>query len=184
MDLFPGVETALNLSINPGSNEVITVRETDDAFVIESRRYGHGVGMSQRGAQRMAGKYAFTYEQILRFYYPGMTLETVSYTASAAPKIQHQFLSTPGPAATPTPRPTLMPVSATPAPGEYRVTVGNIGVNSYLNLRAEPNTQAEVLRQLYFGQALIVVRDLGDWLLVKTDDAQGYVMSQFVVKEK
>ena len=184
LDLFPGVETALNLSINPGSNEVITVRETDDAFVIESRRYGHGVGMSQRGAQRMAGKYAFTYEQILRFYYPGMTLETVSYTASAAPKIQHQFLSTPGPAATPTPRPTLMPVSATPAPGEYRVTVGNIGVNSYLNLRAEPNTQAEVLRQLYFGQALIVVRDLGDWLLVKTDDAQGYVMSQFVVKEK
>ena len=184
LDLFPGVETALNLSINPGSNEVITVRETDDAFVIESRRYGHGVGMSQRGAQRMAGKYAFTYEQILRFYYPGMTLETVAYTASAAPKIRHQFLATPGPAATPTPRPTLMPVSATPAPGEYRVTVGNIGVNSYLNLRAEPNTQAEVLRQLYFGQALIVVRDLGDWLLVKTDDAQGYVMAQFVVKEK
>lgn len=182
LDLFPTVESALNLSINPGSNEVISIRETEDAFVIESRRYGHGVGMSQRGAQRMAGKYAFTYDQILRFYYPGMTLETVSYTFSAAPMLTHQFLATPGPAASPTPRPTLMPLSATPGPGEYKVTVGNIGVNSYLNLRAEPNTQSEVLRQLYFGQPLMVVQDLGEWLLVKTDSIQGYVMAQFVVK--
>jgi len=184
LDLFPTVESALGLSINAGSNEIITVRETDDAFIIESRRYGHGVGMSQRGAQWMAGKYGMTYEQILRFYYPGMTLDTVSYAYALPTPLAHQFLATPGPAATPTTRPTLMPLSLTPGPGEYRVKVGNIGVNSYLNLREAPNTSAGVLRQLYFGQPLIVVQELEDWLLVKTDDAEGYVMNQFTVKEK
>ena len=34
--------------------------------------------------------------------------------------------------------------------------ITTIGVNSYLNLRAEPSTQADVLRQLYYGQELIV----------------------------
>ena len=32
----------------------------------------HGVGMSQRGAQRMAGVYGKTCEEILSFYYPGV----------------------------------------------------------------------------------------------------------------
>ena len=96
--------------------------------------------------------------------------------------MSRQFLATPGPAATPTPRPTLMPVLQTPGPNEYKVRVTNIGVNSYLNLRAQPNTQSGVLRQLYYGQELIVTQELGDWLLVKTDSAAGYVMAQYVEK--
>lgn len=182
LDIFPTVESALGLSINAVRNEVITLRETDTAFEVESRRYGHGVGMSQRGAQWMAGKYGFTYEQILRFYYPGMELTSLSYTFSLPAQVSRQFLSTPGPAATPTPRPTLMPLSSTPGPNQYVVKVGNIGVNSYLNLRDAPNTSAAVLRQLYYNQPLLVIEDQGDWLLVKTDDAQGYVMSQFTVR--
>ena len=38
--------------------------------------YGHGIGMSQNGAQAMA-KRGWTYEQILGFFYGGTTLETV-----------------------------------------------------------------------------------------------------------
>ncbi len=182
LDLFPLVESALNLSINGGSNEIMTIRETDTDFILESRRYGHGVGMSQRGAQRMAEGYQWTYEQILRFYYPGMRLENMTYTFALPTALSQRFLSTPGPAATPTPRPTLMPVSSTPSPGQYKVTVSNIGVNSYLNLRSEPNTQAPVLRQLYYGQELIVTREMEDWLQVRTDDAAGYVMTSFVKK--
>ena len=182
LDVFPLVENALNLSINAGSNEIITVRETDSAFVVESRRYGHGVGMSQRGAQQMAGVHKWTYEQILRFYYPGMTLKTLTYSFTLPSALSGRFLATPGPAATPSPRPTPMPVLSTPGPGEYQVTVSNIGVNSYLNLRSEPNTQATVIRQLYYGQPLIVTEDLGEWLRVRTDDVTGYVMSSFVQK--
>ena len=180
LDIFPQVEQSLNLSINGGSNELITVRETNAAFVLESRRFGHGVGMSQRGAQYMARLYRWTYDQILRFYYPGMELETVNYTFSMPSKLDSRFLATPGPAATPTPRPTVMPVLTTPGPREYKVRVTNIGVNSYLNLRAQPNTQAEVIRQLYYGQELIVTDEAGDWLTVHTDDLTGYVMKEFV----
>ncbi len=182
LDLFPLVESALNLSINGGRNEIITVRETDSTFVLESRRYGHGVGMSQRGAQRMAGDFHWTYDQILRFYYPGMEIKKMAYTFTLPEPVNSRFLATPGPAATPTPRPTLIPVSSTPGPEEYRIRVTNIGITSYLNLRAEPTTQSAVLRQLYYGQELIVTKDLGEWLQVRADDAAGYVMSSFVTK--
>ena len=49
-----------------------------------NRRYGHGVGMSQRGAQyrALAGQ---TYEQILGFYYEGATLTTVDTKAPDLP---------------------------------------------------------------------------------------------------
>lgn len=182
LDLFPLVEKALNLSINAGSNEIITVKESAAAFTLESRRFGHGVGMSQRGAQYMAGLYRWTYDQILRFYYPGMQLDTVTYTAVLEPKLDSRFLTTPGPAATPTPRPTVMPVLNTPGPQEYKVKVTNIGENSYLNMRAQPSTQADIIRLLYYGQELIVTHEESDWLTVRTDDLNGYVMKEFVQK--
>ena len=180
LELFPDVEKALDLSINAGSNELITVEETENAFLIQSRRFGHGVGMSQRGAQRMAGAYQWTYDQILRFYYPGLQVEKKQYHFTMPAPLTSQFLVTPGPAPTPTPRPTAFPLASTPAPGEYLVAVTNIGVNSYLNLRSAPNTQAEVLRQLYYGQQLIVTAESGDWLAVRADGLTGYVMKEFV----
>ena len=180
LDIFPLVESALDLSINGGRNELITVRETDAAFVLESRRFGHGVGMSQRGAQRMADIYHWTYDHILRFYYPGMQVAAVNYTYAQPTPLARTFLTTPGPAATPTPRPTAQPLTVTPGPGQYRVTVTNIGVNSYLNMRAAPNTQADVLRQLYYGQQLIVLEEGEQWLKVALDGLTGYVMKDFV----
>lgn len=73
-----------------------------------------------------------------------------------------------------------MPVASTPGPGEYRVAVTNIGVNSYLNLRKEPSTQAEVVRQLFYGQELIVTGEANGWLAVRTDGLTGYVMQEYV----
>jgi len=180
LDIFPAVESTLGLSINGGSNEIMTIQETDSAFILESRRYGHGVGMSQRGAQCMAGNYDWNYLQILRFYYPGMDLKTLNYTFAMPKALGQTFLSTPAPAATPTPRPTAQPLRSTPGPDQSMVIVNNIGVNSYLNLRAEANTQSAVLRQLYYGQQLIVLQDMGEWLQVRTDDITGYVMRSFV----
>ena len=180
LDIFPFVESTLNLSINGGSNEIMTIRETETAFILESRRYGHGVGMSQRGAQCMAGNYDWNYLQILRFYYPGMDLKTLNYSFSLPKPLGQSFLSTPAPAATPTPRPTAQPLQTTPGPNQSLVIVDNIGVNSYLNLRAEPNTQSSVTKQLYYGQQLIVLEDLGEWLKVRMDDLTGFVMRSFV----
>lgn len=174
------VEKAMNLSINATDNEVVTITEKEDHFLIESRRYGHGVGMSQRGAQWMAANYGMDHRQILSFYYPGMQLQKYLYTHKMPAPVQNHFLATPGPAATPTPRPTPMALLSTPAPNETLVEVTNIGVNSYLNMRAKNSTTSEVLRQLYYGQKLFVVEDQGDWLKVRMDQLVGYVMKEYV----
>ena len=184
LEIFPTLESALGLSINGGSNELMRIRETENAFILESRRYGHGVGMSQRGAQWMAATYQWTFQQILRFYYPGVTLKNISYSFVLPSPIARTFLATPGPAATPTPRPTLAPLLQTPGPNEYTVKVTNIGVTSYLNLRAEPNTKSAVLSQLYYGQPLLVLQEQGEWLQVKTDELTGYVMAEFVARDQ
>lgn len=44
------------------------------AHYISGKGYGHGVGLSQYGAQ-FAAKEGYTYEEILSIYYPGTTLE-------------------------------------------------------------------------------------------------------------
>ncbi len=181
--VFPTVESLGQLDINMGSNnEIVTVRETEDAFWIEARRFGHGVGMSQRGAQWMALEYGMSCEDILAFYYPGASFRKASYAGYVLPSpVGAVFLATPGPAATPTPRPTLMPVEKTSARALYMAAVTNIGENSYLNLRSAPSMNAPVLRQLYYGQALCVLEETGDgWLHVCTDDAEGYVSAAFV----
>ncbi len=185
LPIFPDAKNALNLAINGDSNEIITVRETEDSFVIESRRYGHGVGMSQRGAEWMAQENGSTFDQILQFYYPGMTLVKMKAQASPQPPIDAAFLATPGPPATPTPRPTLMPVSQTPGPEQWQAKVTLIAENSTLNLRGEPSLVGPVIRQLYYGQKLLVLEELPEgWLKVKTDAMEGYVMASFVEKDE
>ena len=75
---YGGLESSIGLSINSDNNEIVSIRETDDAFVLEFRRWGHGVGLSQRGAQWMAQSHGMSYAQILDFYYPGTTRVTLS----------------------------------------------------------------------------------------------------------
>ncbi|SES82339.1 SpoIID/LytB domain-containing protein [Anaerobranca gottschalkii] len=50
------------------------VEQTEGGFYITAGRFGHGVGMSQRGAQQMAAAHNKTYDQILAFYFVGTTL--------------------------------------------------------------------------------------------------------------
>ena len=181
--VFSAIEPWLGLSINGSNNEILTVREENDRFVIESRRYGHGVGMSQRGAQWMAGQYGWTYDQILRFYYPGLALKKTDTQVTLPPAVSAAFLTTPGPAATPTPRHTLMPASDQLKAGEWRVKVTQISANSSLNLRSAPSTASDVLRVLYYGQELLASScDEEGWIKVRTDVTEGYVMEKFVEK--
>ncbi len=181
LPIFPDLERMMGLSINGDDNELVTVRREEGRFVIESRRYGHGVGMSQRGAQQMAAQHGWSYEEILGFYYPGMTLEKRTYAPPLLPELFVSYLATPGPAATPTPRPTLMPATQPLREGEYRVRVSLIAADSSLNLRNLPGTAGAVLMRLLYGQELIAEGESVDgWLRVRTDVTEGYVMEKFV----
>ena len=67
-----GLFTATNLRIYYAS-------PAEGGFTLTHARYGHGVGMSQRGAQQMANE-GKTYRDILAYYYGGATLASYAYT--------------------------------------------------------------------------------------------------------
>ena len=81
---YGGIEDWYELSINSGDNETVAVDEDEQAFYIRFRRSGHGVGMSQRGAQRMAADYGMSFRQILAFYYPETELRQLSLNRESA----------------------------------------------------------------------------------------------------
>ncbi len=184
LPLFSGLLEELKLSIYGANNEIVTLREEDQSFVLEARRFGHGVGMSQRGAQWMAGRYGMTFDRILAFYYPGMQLMVGGTARAALPTPPGVLFNTPGPAASPTPRPTLMPVTGTLPPGGWLASVEGVADDSSLNLRAEPNGAGEILMRLYKHQRLMVLETCEDpaWVHVRTDAVEGYVMVSFLEK--
>lgn len=47
-----------------------------DKVIITTRGFGHGVGMSQYGAEGMA-RAGYTYDQILKYYYTGVKIEKI-----------------------------------------------------------------------------------------------------------
>ena len=184
--IFPDAEKWLSLGINSYDNEMITVTENTDSFTVESRRFGHGVGMSQRGAEWMAGKYSKTYVEILAFYYPGMTLMRYTETDAALSTVAPALMQTAGPVPTPTPQPTLMPVTQTLPVGAWYAEVTEIDDDSSLNMRSAPDTTADVLLRLYKHQELIVLERCPQegWVRVRTDVIEGYVMEKFLTQTK
>ena len=186
LNLFPGVLNALALSISGAGNEIVTLREDDSAFTLTSGRYGHGVGMSQRGAQYQASKDGRGFEEILSFYYPGAVLKQYSGETAPLPTPDPALAVTPGPAPTATPRPTLMPVTEELPEGAWLASVENIDDDSSLNLRTEPSPAAEILMRLFRHQKLIVLEnaEVDGWVKVKTDAVEGYVMLSFLQEVK
>ena len=67
-DIFDELESMLSMSIQSLDNELWTVEDNGSSFELQARRYGHGLGMSQRGAMYM-GQLGYTYDEILGFYY-------------------------------------------------------------------------------------------------------------------
>lgn len=62
------VTSALNLR-----STYFTINQTGNNIIIETKGYGHGVGMSQYGALAMS-KRGYTYDEILKYYYQGVEI--------------------------------------------------------------------------------------------------------------
>ncbi|MBQ5310563.1 MAG: SpoIID/LytB domain-containing protein, partial [Oscillospiraceae bacterium] len=50
------------------------VEYADGVFTFTTYGYGHGVGLSQNGAN-ILGRQGYTYDEILKYYFPGITIE-------------------------------------------------------------------------------------------------------------
>ncbi len=79
--IFDELEKPLGLGINTASNELWSVEKTAEGFRVTARRFGHGIGMSQRGAMRMASL-GYPYDKIIGFYYSGCRRVRYSFTES------------------------------------------------------------------------------------------------------
>ena len=71
--VFTGVEVRTKLGLRSAD---FAITQNESNVTIKTIGYGHGVGMSQYGANG-AAKEGLTYKQILAHYYPGTTLVTI-----------------------------------------------------------------------------------------------------------
>lgn len=68
---YTGVEFRSLLGLRSADFEIMQV---DGILTITTRGYGHGVGMSQYGANGMA-KAVYNYKQIIKHYYTGVQIQ-------------------------------------------------------------------------------------------------------------
>ena len=172
-DIFSELESALGMSINTGKNELWSVTQNGDTFIIAARRYGHGVGMSQRGAMQMA-KMGYTYDQILGFYYPGCVRVLYTLDVPLEPTAPPQPTQAPFIIETPAPAVTSPPVQSPAVVAWVNTESGS------LNLRSAPNTGAKVICMIpQYAQVFVLEQD-SVWCKASYDGNEGYVMTKYI----
>ncbi len=67
-------EQIMDYDIRSACFEIDYDKESDE-FTITTYGYGHCVGFSQHGANILASKFGYNYQQILDFYYPGAVIK-------------------------------------------------------------------------------------------------------------
>ena len=186
LDTYDQIKDELKLGLNGPDYELVSVEtELDEAgalkgFILRMRRFGHGVGMSQRGAQWMAGNYDMSWQEIMDFYYPGLTEARMDWPEQTLTMLDEL----PGSQGAARPEATARPTDA-PLPdleeGEFYAVVKA----STLNLRQAPSLNARVLAQLTKGRRVIVTggEDAEGWVPVRTAELSGYVKMEYLIRE-
>ena len=154
-DIFEELEAALDLSINATANELWSVTVEGETFVLTVRRYGHGIGMSQRGAMQMA-ELGYSWEQILGFYYEGCT-QTLYVFGNQPGGDEDGTLVTSAP-----------------------ITHGTVTAESGLNLRRTPDASGEILCAIYWGERVPVYSLENGWAQVTWNGQSGYCMAAYL----
>ncbi|MGI6182513.1 MAG: SH3 domain-containing protein [Candidatus Fimadaptatus sp.] len=171
LDIFSQLDNStFGLSHQSSHNELFTVVKDDSNFVIESRRWGHGVGYSQYGAEQMS-KEGYGWREILDFYHNSK----VSYPTE---KFSRPKLTELGDAVPPevTPKPTALPeCELFPQPLKAVVKV-----SSTLNMRVEPMSGAQVLTTLRNGDEVAAIGVIGDWTFAEFGEYVGYVSTRYL----
>lgn len=72
-----GKELEIRKTLSPSHlySSAFVVRRDGTDFILNGAGWGHGVGLCQIGAAVM-GEKGYTYDEILRHYYPGTLLKT------------------------------------------------------------------------------------------------------------
>ena len=166
-NIFDDLESPLSLSINGGANELWSVGTVDGGFRITVGRWGHGIGLSQRGAQQMA-KMGYTYDQVLGFYYEGC--ERVQYTFT------HTILPASGSSDIVT---NEQPAEITPAV-KNQATVTLPGLTDAGSLRYTASENGKTLTGVPNGSVVTVLNKGSEWTLVRYGEINGYLPTSWL----
>ena len=175
VQLSDGSQTVMNFQYSFDINELVwngimtkpnlrlfTITEDRDGYYVTRGRYGHGVGLSQRGAQQMADS-GWNYEKILKFYYPGATIKSMGLTAPTNPN---------------KPADTTQPGTGTGtnlgAPIATAVTTANV------NFRAQASASSTLLGALPKGLELNVYAQENGFSLTEVNGTAGYVSNSYL----
>lgn len=161
-DIFSELESKLGMSINASKNELWSVTKNGENFLLQSRRYGHGVGMSQRGAMRM-GALGYTYDQILGFYYENSVRMQHSLTHTILSGVTNEQLEYEEP-----------PADITDPETVY-ATVNLPGVEDVTALRAGKSNTADLMLYLQKGTIVTPLAKGSSWTKVRYGNLVGYV---------
>lgn len=131
---------------------LFSLETSGDYYYLTLARYGHGVGMSQRGAQQMANE-GKSYKQIINFYFDSCSMPTIDFTRDELTK--------------------YVPMSSTP------IASGTV-TSSSLTVRADTSTSSKKLGSLAKGAVVDVYSDLGGWLCIVYNGSVGYISSAYV----
>ena len=182
LDIFDDIKEGLSLGLNGADCELTSVERVDgvdggNAFRLVMRRFGHGVGMSQRGAQQMAAAHGMDYLEILKFYYPGVSIQAMTWPDSPLTALSEDGEALGASRPRPTPLPTPVPLPPL-KDGERLATVAS----NTLNLRENPTTAARVVEILEKNRRVIVSDDPDPdgWVPIHTGDAEGYVKAEYL----
>ena len=162
LDYFGQIESLCAMSINVLKNETLSVAETVGGYKLTARRFGHGVGMSQRGAQQMA-KDGMTYDQILQFYYPGLTRTRYTMTRTILPSMDGSQQGS----------------DEIIADAKIALVTLKNPLDS-LNLRSEASASAAVLATMPHGTQVTLLATGGGWSRVQYGTLSGYVKSEYI----
>lgn len=163
-DIFSELEASLGMSINGDNNELWTVKETVAGFAIQARRFGHGTGLSQRGAMKM-GEMGYTFDEILAFYFEGCTLKRQTFYKTIASNLGASGDSYSSP---------VEPVKLPNVSKAYGiVTLG--GMDQEAALRIEANAGADIILGLPHGAVVHVYALKDNYYLASFGEAIGYV---------
>ena len=166
-DIFGELESALGMKINATQNELWSVEKSGSNFVLKAARFGHGVGMSQRGAMQM-GSLGYTYDQILGFYYENSQRVQYTFTHTILAAIGDETITD-----------TDTPADITPSAGG-NATVRLVGLGDQLAVRYTADEQGRVLTTVANGAMVTVLARDGAWTLVRLGRIVGYVQTAYL----
>ncbi len=165
--IFTELESILSMSIQSSKNELWTVTKSGSNFQLEARRFGHALGMSQRGAMYM-GKLGYTYDRILGFYYEGSTRVGTTFTSSILASGSTDEITTEEPSAT---------VNDTDDTNTATVSavVKLVSSTASLAIRKSRDTSGVILGVVANQSPVKVYMRDGTWCLIGYGNIVGYV---------